>query len=121
MAPELTTVLRSTLLRLFVFAFVPFWCSLTSEQFKSEFFEEVFDDVHHVWADVPNDVEKVQEGQCTRPVDAGRVLDMRIPETAVVVASLALRHALCVRTRLGWGAVVWYAEGVVRAIAMGGG
>jgi hypothetical protein len=62
MAPELASVVVFTFSWSLVFALVPFRCPLPGEELESDFFEEVLDDVHHVWADVPYDVEQVKEG-----------------------------------------------------------
>jgi hypothetical protein len=76
--------------------------------------------VHHVWANVPNDVELVKEGQGARAVDSGVVLDMVLLKSLVVIASRALRDALGVIACFGWAPVVEGAEGRVRTKRMVG-
>ena len=85
---------RSIFRRSLVLAFVPLRDSCPREEFESQLLEPVFDDVHHIGADVPNDVEQVEEGQWTRTVDSRRFAGVRVFETAVVVAVFALRDAL---------------------------
>jgi hypothetical protein len=102
--------LRVTASRLLVFGLVPFWGPLPCEELESELLEEVLDDVHHVWADVPNDVEVVEEGQGARTVDSCVVPDVVLFKSLVVVASQALSDALGGIARIGGAPVVGGSE-----------
>ena len=97
-------VVFSTFRRGLVFACIPDWYSRPREQFEGEFLEEVLDDVHHIGADVPNDVEEAEVGQGTRTVDSCCFLGVRFLRAAVIVRGFALRNTLSSIASI-WGVV----------------
>lgn len=72
------------------------------EQLEGELLEEVLDDVHHIRADVPDDVEQVQEGQRAGGVDPGVMFGGACGGPLPVVLGQSLGDSLVVCARWWW-------------------
>ena len=80
----------------------PFGDAAAAEHFECEFVEKILDDVHHVRADVPDQVEQEQKGQGACFIHPCRFPGVCFGRTSVHLAFAALLAGFIVRPEV-WG------------------
>jgi hypothetical protein len=92
--------------------------SFPCKELEGELLEEILDDVHHIWADVPDHVEQVEPGQGAGRVDPGLLAHMVLVEAPIFIACFTSRDALFVGPWANRASVALGAEGSISTEAV---